>query len=69
MATSSDRDFQHADSTITVRMLAPAVQASFISNARAFYSAVVRKMVAGFPFDASMLLDLCVLRRAARFVV
>ena len=72
----SDRGIQRGDSTIAVSMkvrafleddeVAPAVQAAFISDVRAFYCAVVRKMVAKFPFDDPVLRDLGVLDPAAR---
>ena len=72
----SDRGIQQGDSTIAVGMkvrafleddeVAPAVQAAFISDVRAFYCAVVRKMVAKFPFDDPVLRDLGVLDPAAR---
>ena len=72
----SDRGIQQGHSTIAVRMkvrafleddeVAPAVQAAFISDVRAFYCAVVRKMVAKFPFDDPVLRDLGVLDPAAR---
>ena len=42
------------------------MQTAFISDVRAFYCAVVRKMVAKFPFDNPVLRDLCVLDPAAR---
>ena len=67
---------QQGDSTIAVSMkvrafleddeVAPAVQTAFISDVRAFYCAVVRKMVAKFPFDDPVLRDLGVLDPAAR---
>ena len=72
----SDRGIQQGDSTIAVGMkvrafleddeVAPVVQAAFISDVRAFYCAVVRKMVAKFPFDDPVLRDLGVLDPAAR---
>ena len=72
----SDREVQQGDSTIAVGMkvrafleddeVAPAVQAAFISDVRAFYCAVVRKMVAKFPFDDPVWRDLGVLNAAAR---
>ena len=46
--------------------LSPAVEASFVTEVRGFYCAVVRKMVDKFPFGDPVLCDLSVLDPAAR---